>query len=82
VSSTTINASKNYVVGIISSEGYKLFINRSLDVGATVTYPGGIPLLPPDVITNMKIGTLNSSTGKEYSGSMDEVRISKRCSFY
>jgi len=64
-----------YVTGVITATAFHLYINGEEKSGG---WAEGSPALPPNVQTNMRIGTWNHSTGREFNGLIDEVRIYNR----
>ena len=61
-----------HVVGIITATGGKIYLNGQEESGT------GAIGQPPDVATNMRIGTWNHDVAREFDGNMADLRIYNR----
>jgi hypothetical protein len=67
----------HHVVGAADASGnINIYVNAILE--ADTYYGGGSAAAPPDATANMRIGSWNHSTGREWGGSLDDVRIYNR----
>jgi hypothetical protein len=65
-----------HFVGVITATDYKIYVNGVLNSGGP--WGGGgtqTPRLPPNASANMRFGSWNHSTGREFKGKIDEVAI-------
>ena len=63
-----------HVAAVITASDYYIYVNGVLDTSAS--FDSGSAQQPPATTTNMRIGTWNHTTGREWDGYLDEVRIS------
>jgi|GEM_PF-651891 prepilin-type N-terminal cleavage/methylation domain-containing protein len=61
-----------HVVGVITASSFTIYIDGSEVSGI---WNSGSATQPPNVSTNMRIGTWNHSTAREFEGNLDEISI-------
>ena len=64
-----------HVVGIITRNEVVIHVKNSDGHGTTERFPNHSTKLPPNVRTTMRFGTWNHSTGREFKGFLDDIRI-------
>ncbi|MFC1587670.1 DUF2341 domain-containing protein [Planctomycetota bacterium] len=64
-----------HITGVITATDYFIYVNGTEDLGAAFQGVDG-PVQPTDTSTNMRLGSWNHSTAREYKGCIDEVHIS------
>ena len=61
-----------HVAAVIKEDVYEIYINGNLE---PATFRIGIPQLPPEVETTLRIGAWNHARGREFNGFLDDIRI-------
>ncbi|MCP4595012.1 LamG domain-containing protein, partial [Neptuniibacter sp.] len=61
-----------HVVGVITASSFTIYLDGAEVSGS---WGSGSATQPPNVSTNMRIGTWNHSTAREFDGNIDEISI-------
>ena len=61
-----------HVVGVIQVDIYEIYVDGNLE---PASFWRGNVQLPPNHETSMRIGTWNHSTGREFNGFLDDIRV-------
>ena len=61
-----------HVAAVIKNGIYEIYVNGNPE---TATFLRGMAQFPPNLETNMHIGTWNHTTGREFKGFLDDIRI-------
>ena len=64
-----------HVAAVITESVFTIFVDG---VEVSGNFIAGSAQLPPDVVAGMRIGTWNHSSGREFHGGLDELRIYDR----
>ena len=64
-----------HVAAVMSERGFTIYIDGLVVSGSFIA---GSAQVPPDVAARMRIGTWNHSSGREFHGRLDELRIYNR----
>ena len=64
-----------HVAAVISPGQFKIYVNGVITSGA---FRNGRAKLPPDMASNMRIGSWNHAEGREFTGYLDDLRFYNR----
>jgi hypothetical protein len=71
-------ATWHHLVGVITASAFHLYVD-GVEVTATLgSGPSGDYQQPPNTTANMRIGSWNHTTGREWDGRLDDIRIYNR----
>ena len=66
-----------HMAAVISDSYYAIYLN-GINITGITWGSGDSPTQPPNVETNMRIGTWNHNTNREWNGTLDEIQIWNR----
>jgi hypothetical protein len=73
----TIHDQWHHLAAVINDSYFAIYVD-GINITSITYGSGDSPTLPPDVETEMRIGTWNHDIAREWNGSIDELRIYNR----